>query len=85
MSRTATLRAASRGWLAALRRNRSAIMLQPESRQDVEAAVGVKPALRPGQHFPPGRGIYVANRQWALVQVGLRPDGGAVNQGGVAH
>jgi DNA segregation ATPase FtsK/SpoIIIE, S-DNA-T family len=80
-----TIAKAYSGWLAALRRNRSAIMLQPESRQDVEAAVGVKPALRPGQHFPPGRGIYVANRQWALVQVGLRPAGGAVNQGGVAH
>ncbi len=49
-------------------------MLQPESRQDVEAAIGVKPALRPGQPFPPGRGIFVANRRWSLVQVGLRPE-----------
>jgi S-DNA-T family DNA segregation ATPase FtsK/SpoIIIE len=70
-----TIAKAYSGWLSTLRRNRSAIVLQPESRNDVDAAVGVKPALRPGQAFPPGRGIFVANRQWSLVQVGLRPDG----------
>jgi S-DNA-T family DNA segregation ATPase FtsK/SpoIIIE len=77
-----TVAKAYSGWLSALRRNRSAVMLQPESRNDVEAAVGVKPALRPGQAFPPGRGIFVANRRWSLVQVGLRPTvaaGGAAN------
>jgi S-DNA-T family DNA segregation ATPase FtsK/SpoIIIE len=72
----ATIAKAYSGWLSALRRNRSAIILQPESRNDVDAAVGVKPALRPGQPFPPGRGILVANRQWSLVQVGLRPGAG---------
>ena len=69
-----TVAKAYSGWLSVLRRNRSALMLQPESRQDVEAAIGVKPALRPGQPFPPGRGIFVANRRWSLVQVGLRPE-----------
>ena len=68
-----TIAKAYSGWLSTLRRNRSALVLQPESRNDVESAVGVKPSLRPGQAFPPGRGVLVANRQWALVQVGLRP------------
>ncbi len=70
-----TIAKAYSGWLSALRRNRVALVLQPESRADVDAAVGVKPALRPGQDFPPGRGILVVNRQWSLVQVGRR--GGA--------
>jgi S-DNA-T family DNA segregation ATPase FtsK/SpoIIIE len=68
-----TIGKAYSGWLSALRRNRSAVLLQPESRSDIEAAVGVKPTLRPEQEFPPGRGILVAQRRWSLVQVGLRP------------
>jgi S-DNA-T family DNA segregation ATPase FtsK/SpoIIIE len=68
-----TLSKAYSGWLSVLRRNRSAIMLQPESKADVDAAVGVKPDLRPDQAFPPGRGIFVANRRWQLVQVGQPP------------
>jgi S-DNA-T family DNA segregation ATPase FtsK/SpoIIIE len=79
-----TVAKAFSGWLSTLRRNRGAIVLQPESRNDVESAVGVKPTLRPGQAFPPGRGIYVANRRWSLVQVGLRP-GGAVKPPPDAH
>jgi len=66
----ATVAKAYSGWMAALRRNRSALVLQPESKVDVETTVGVKPDLRPGQPFPPGRGVYVANRRWQLVQVG---------------
>jgi S-DNA-T family DNA segregation ATPase FtsK/SpoIIIE len=65
-----TLAKAYSGWLSALRRNRSALVLQPESKVDVDATVGIKPDLRPDQPFPPGRGVYVANRRWQLVQVG---------------
>ena len=68
-----TLTKAYSGWLSTLRRNRSALMLQPETRSDVETALDVRPALRPGQAFPPGRGILVANRAWSMVQVGLLP------------
>jgi S-DNA-T family DNA segregation ATPase FtsK/SpoIIIE len=65
-----TLQKAYSGWLSTLRRNRAAIYLQPESRVDVETILEVRPALRPGQAFPPGRGILVSSRRWALVQVG---------------
>jgi len=61
------------GWMSVLRRNRSTLFLQPESRADVHATLGIKPTLRPGQAFPPGRGVLVANRRWLLVQAGLRP------------
>ncbi|HEY8544990.1 MAG TPA: FtsK/SpoIIIE domain-containing protein [Acidimicrobiales bacterium] len=69
-----TLTKAYSGWLSTLRRNRSALFLQPETRTDVESALEVRPALRPGQAFPPGRGIFAANRAWSLVQVGLASD-----------
>jgi S-DNA-T family DNA segregation ATPase FtsK/SpoIIIE len=72
-----TIAKAYSGWLAALRRNRSALVLQPESKLDVENAVGFKPDLRPDQAFPPGRGVFVADRRWQLVQVGLREGGTA--------
>jgi DNA segregation ATPase FtsK/SpoIIIE, S-DNA-T family len=68
-----TLAKAYSGWLSALRRNRSALMLQPENKAEVDATLGVKVALRPEQDFPAGRGIYVANRQWQLVQAGMGP------------
>jgi DNA segregation ATPase FtsK/SpoIIIE, S-DNA-T family len=61
------------GWLAGLRSNRSVVMLQPESRQDVEAVVNLRPELRPDQELPPGRGILAANRRCHLVQVGISP------------
>ena len=73
----ATLAKAYSGWLAALRRNRSALVLQPESKVDVDTTVGIKPDLRPGQPFPPGRGVFVANRRWQLVQVGRHPSAGS--------
>jgi hypothetical protein len=72
-----TLAKAYSGWLAALRRNRSALVLQPESKVDVDTTVGIKPDLRPDQPFPPGRGVFVANRRWQLVQVGRHPAVGA--------
>jgi hypothetical protein len=70
---TATLGKAYSGWLSSLRRNRSALLLQPESKAEIDAALGTKVALRPEQDFPPGRGVYVANRQWQLVQAGIGP------------
>jgi len=63
------------GWMSTLRRNRTAIMLQPESRVEVDSVLDIKVFFRPGQTFPPGRGIVVANRQWQLVQVAY-PGGG---------
>jgi S-DNA-T family DNA segregation ATPase FtsK/SpoIIIE len=66
-----TMAKAYSGWLSNLRRNRSAVFLQPDTRTDVESILDVRPALRPGQEFPPGRAIFVANRGWMLVQVGL--------------
>jgi S-DNA-T family DNA segregation ATPase FtsK/SpoIIIE len=68
-----TLSKAYSGWVSILRRNRSALLLQPESKIEVETVLGVKPDLRPDQPFPAGRGVYVANRQWQLVQAGRRP------------
>jgi S-DNA-T family DNA segregation ATPase FtsK/SpoIIIE len=67
-----TLAKAYSGWVSALRRNRSALVLQPESKAEVDGVVGIKPDLRPDQPFPAGRGVFVANRQWMLVQVGRR-------------
>jgi S-DNA-T family DNA segregation ATPase FtsK/SpoIIIE len=72
-SEPATLSKAYSGWLSTLRRNRSALYLQPETRTDVETVLEVRPSLRPGQAFPPGRGIFTANRAWTMVQVGLAP------------
>jgi len=57
------------GWLSHFRRNRTGVLLQPETKNDVETGLGIKPDLRPDQEFPPGRGIFVANRRWQLVQV----------------
>jgi DNA segregation ATPase FtsK/SpoIIIE, S-DNA-T family len=65
----ATFAKAYSGWLAPLRRNRGLVVLQPESRSDVETVAGIKPDLRPDQEFPPGRAIFVAQRRWQLVQV----------------
>ena len=53
----ATLTRAFSGWLGDLRRNRSVLVLQPGAEADVEAVAGVKASLRPGQDFPPGRGV----------------------------
>ena len=65
----ATLTRAFSGWLGDLRRNRSVLVLQPGAEADVEAVAGVKASLRPGQDFPPGRGVLVARGRPHLVQV----------------
>ena len=61
------------GWLQEAKRARTTLVLQPEDRNQVEALAGVRPSLRPGQAFPPGRGIYVRAGGPVLVQVVLRP------------
>jgi DNA segregation ATPase FtsK/SpoIIIE, S-DNA-T family len=66
---TSTLDRAYSGWMSELKRNRAVLMLRPESAGDVEAATRARPALRPGQPFPPGRGVLVDHGRATLVQV----------------
>jgi DNA segregation ATPase FtsK/SpoIIIE, S-DNA-T family len=75
-----TVTKAYTGWLSGLRRHRTALVLQPDSPAAVDVAAGVKPELRPGQELPAGRGIFVANRRWQLVQVARDPGPGEANQ-----
>lgn len=67
----ATLGRAFSGWLGALRRDRRLLLLQPESRAEVEQLSGAKTRFRPAMPFPPGRGVLVADRGWSLVQVAV--------------
>ena len=67
----ATLGRAYSGWVSELKRNRAVLVLQPGSKDEVEAVAGVKPALRPGQAFPPGRGVLVERGRPVLVQVAV--------------
>jgi S-DNA-T family DNA segregation ATPase FtsK/SpoIIIE len=60
------------GWIAELKSNRSVLVLQPASPADVEAIAGRKPALRPEQAFPPGRGVLVDRTGAGLVQIAGR-------------
>jgi len=64
----ATLARGFSGWAGALRRNRALLVLQPESRNEVEQLANVKVRFRPGQEFPPGRGVLVGGRAWDLIQ-----------------
>ena len=57
------------GWIGALRRNRSLLILQPESRSEVEQLANVKVRFRPAQEFPPGRGVLIGGRTWDLVHL----------------
>ena len=59
------------GWLQEAKRSRTTLVLQPEDRNQVDALAGVRPSLRPGQAFPPGRGVYVRVGGPVLVQVQL--------------
>jgi len=65
----ATLERSYSGWTADLKRNRAVLVLQPESAADVEAVSRVRPALRPGQLFPPGRAVLVDRGVATLIQV----------------
>ena len=68
---TTTLHRAHSGWLAEVRRARTLLVLQPESRSEVDQVAGLRPRIRPGQAFPPGRGVLVAQRSCELVQVAI--------------
>jgi hypothetical protein len=68
-----TLERAFSGWMTQLKRNRTVLVLQPGSVGDVEEQTRARPSLRPGQEFPPGRGVMVSRGQAILVQVGYQP------------
>jgi S-DNA-T family DNA segregation ATPase FtsK/SpoIIIE len=68
---TSTIGRGHSGWLGELRRSRTLLMLQPEHRTEVDQVAGVRPRFRPGQAFPPGRGVLVAPRSCELVQVAV--------------
>lgn len=65
----ATLSGYAGGWLASLKATRCRLLLQPDDLGDLGALTPVRIRLRPGQRFPAGRGVFIANRQWSLVQV----------------
>ena len=65
----ATLARTFSGWLAELKTNRSMLVLRPASATEVEAVAGRRPALRPDQPFPPGRGVLVDRVGTQLVHV----------------
>jgi S-DNA-T family DNA segregation ATPase FtsK/SpoIIIE len=65
----ATLARSFSGWIAELKSNRSVLALQPASAADIEALCGRRAALRPGQPFPPGRGVLVDRTTASLVQI----------------
>ena len=54
-----------------LRRSRRLLLLQPDDANDVFQTAGVKAPIRPGQRMVPGRGVYIADRIPAVVQVAL--------------
>ena len=54
-----------------MRRARRLLMLQPDDANEVFQVAGVKAPMRPGQRMVPGRGVYVADRIPAVVQVAL--------------
>jgi DNA segregation ATPase FtsK/SpoIIIE, S-DNA-T family len=67
---TGTLERAYSGCMTQLKRNRTVLVLQPASVADIEEQTRARPSLRPGQEFPPGRGVVVSRGQATLVQVG---------------
>jgi S-DNA-T family DNA segregation ATPase FtsK/SpoIIIE len=81
-----TLERAYSGWMAEFKRNRAVLMLQPESPAEVESVTRARPAIRPGQSFPAGRGVLVDHGVAVLMQVrwalGEPLPKGVVNQAG---
>lgn len=57
--------------LTALRRARRMVILQPDDATEILQATGVKAPLRPGQRMVPGRGIVIADRAPAVLQVAM--------------
>jgi DNA segregation ATPase FtsK/SpoIIIE, S-DNA-T family len=57
------------GWASALRSTRRMLLLQPDDLGDLTALTMTKVQLRPGQDFPPGRGVLITGREAQLIQV----------------
>lgn len=57
--------------LTALRRVRRMVVLQPDDATEILQATGVKAPLRPGQRMVAGRGIVIADRAPAVIQVAM--------------
>lgn len=55
--------------LAAIRREPSMLILQPDTAADVQQYTGVRPNLRPGFKLTAGRGVLIVHRQPQLIQV----------------
>lgn len=61
------------GWAGQVKGTRRMLLLQPDDMGDLTALTPVRLRLRPGQTFPPGRGVFISNRNWQLVQVAQNP------------
>jgi hypothetical protein len=57
------------GWKASFRATRRMLLLQPDDLGDLGMITPVRVRTRPGQSFPPGRGIFIENRTARVVQV----------------
>jgi S-DNA-T family DNA segregation ATPase FtsK/SpoIIIE len=57
------------GWKAPFRVARRMLLLQPDDLGDLGMITPVRVRTRPGQVFPPGRGIFIENRTARAVQV----------------
>lgn len=59
------------GLVATLKRDGRVLVLAPQGSAEIEQLTGVRLRLRPGTTFPPGRGVLVADRRTAILQIGL--------------
>ena len=57
------------GWKTPFRAARRVLLLQPDELGDLGMISPVRVRTRPGQAFPPGRGIFIENRTARVVQV----------------
>jgi S-DNA-T family DNA segregation ATPase FtsK/SpoIIIE len=57
------------GWKAPFRAARRMLLLQPDDLGDLGMISPVRVRTRPGQVFPPGRGVFIENRTARVVQV----------------
>jgi S-DNA-T family DNA segregation ATPase FtsK/SpoIIIE len=57
------------GWMSQLKTTRKVLLLQPDDIGDTSTITPVRFRLRPGQPFPPGRGVLIDGRRWQLVHV----------------
>jgi len=57
------------GWMGSMKRARRMLLLQPDALGDIGLVAPAGVRLRPGQQFPPGRGVFISDRDWWLMQV----------------